>query len=200
MLLITALLNSSQLNGQQSPYNNYLHFNVSYAFFGTGDQGGSTLGLNYVHMLSKRFGAQFSYKVAYADDPDFSTQFTNQQLTNVVLQGDAGHAVSISNYKMVNIGPVFKLTDTDKNQLLVSAGFNYKKAKYNYIGNLRSLNNNTEVSIDRFVFTSENEIGGFVQLQYYYFIKDNFSIGFHAGTQPSSNIVHDFGVTLGSRF
>lgn len=199
-LLVTALLSSTQLFAQQSPYNNYLYCNISYAFFGSGDFSGSSIGINYTHMMSKRFGAQISYKVATGGKPEFTNRYTNDMLTNIRLVGDSGHAVSYAFYKMINIGPTFRISDNDKNQLLISAGFNYKQVKDSYVGNYNNLNGDGQITVNEFVFTSENDLGGFLQLQYLYFIKDNFSIGFHVGTQPSGNIVHDFGVTIGSRF
>jgi len=204
ILLLVALVNISILEvkaQETSSFINYININYGYAFFGTGDENGTALGVDYTRMVSKRFGLRLNYTSADASSPGFTSRYTPEELGNITLRGDGGHAVSVSLYKMLNLGVVYQVSDqTQKNILHTSAGLNYKKAKYNYPSNVGDPYQEGQVSIRHYQFVSENEIGFFVDLKYLHFIKEHFAIGFHGTMQPGGNIVSNVGVTLSNRF
>ena len=186
---------------QTTTHKNYATVNISYAFFGSGDLNGTAIGLDYTRMASKKFGIHFSYITADGSSPEFTEKYERDKLGNIELGGDAGHAVAIALYKMLNLGLAYKVSDeTDKNILFAAVGLNYKRIKDNYPSNVGRINGQEEVGILSYKFVSLNEIGFFISLKYLHFINEHLTIGFHAIAQPIGNTVNNVGITLGSRF
>jgi len=194
-------------NAQEVPFNNYLNTNINYAFFGSGDLNGTAIGLNYVRMASKRFGIKLNYASANGNSEGrLLFDRTPDQIINVIFEGDSGFAVSYSHYNMFNAGPVFRISDGADHIMLTSVGLNFTRAKHSYPSGTRitedSFNTDKpEYILSGYNFSSINGIGGYVSIDYLYFIKNNFSIGFQGAIHLSTaDIVSSVGFTLGSRF
>lgn len=195
-------------NAQQSPFSNYLNTNINYAFLGNGDTGATAIGLNYTNMISKRFGVKINYtSVNGSHDGRLLSAYTKDQFVNVNFEGDSGFAISYSNYNMFSAGPVFSISDGTDHVMLTSVGLNYTRAKHSYPGGIRITEDSlttdepNEYMVIDYNFWSLNGIGGYISIDYLYFIKSNFSVGIQGSiTLNTADIISSVGFTLGSRF
>jgi len=202
LLLVLAVCFSIKWSNAQD-YNNYFNTGISCVFLGTGDLLGSSLNLNYTYMPSKKFGIKASYALATAGHSGTLDTYKRNQITNVITEGDGGFLVDYAKYDIVNIGAVYQINDGLKHILHTSAGVTYKRIKSTRPGAIwGEPNDNGEhvFTIKNYYYSSRNAIGFFINFEYLYFIKENFSIGIRAASQPVGDVVYSIGISLGSRF
>lgn len=201
LLILTICFSTKWSNAQD--YNNYFNTGLSYVFLGTGDKLGTSISLNYTHMPSKKFGIKASYSLATAGGDSYFDLYNRNEITNIRTEGDSGFLVEYAKYDMVNLGVVYQINDGLKHVLHTSTGVTYKRVKstgpQSILGE-SDANGERIYTIRDYYYSSTNAIGFFVNLEYMYFIKENFSVGIRAGSQPIGDVVHSIGISLGSRF
>lgn len=188
--------------------NNYLTTSISYSFYGTGDISGNALGISYTRMVADRFGFQVGYSKATGQSEgllEFDNLQGNQEppYWNIRLEGDKTFAFDMANYHSYNAGIAYRVTDGDKSTLLVAAGANFKRVRYNYINQtfpIRESGSDRELIMIGSNFSSRSSLGFHVTLDYLFFVADDFSIGIHGSFENTEDVLTNGGISIGYRF
>lgn len=187
---------------------NYLTTSFSYSFFGTGDISGNALGISYTRMVASRFGVQVGYSKASGQSEGilgFENLISDQEQPyyNLRLEGDRTFAFDMANYHSYNAGLAYRVTDGETSTLIVAAGANLKRVRYNYVNQTFPVSAegwDEELRLIGVDFNSRSSLGFHVTLDYLFFVADDFSIGLHGSFENSEDLLTNGGISIGYRF
>lgn len=204
LIVATLVLLSITINAQTTNVDakNYVLTNVSYAFFGTGDLSGSSLGINYHRMITNRFGLNAGYSKASGNGSGIINLIDGYRLREVNTTGE-NIAFETGNYNSLNLGLTYKILNGTHQNLLLGGGLNYKSLHYNYVNSAyfeSQPDGTTDVYITGTEYNNEKEIGYFISVDYLVFFKSGFGLGVHASVENSDNILSKVGASLAYKF
>lgn len=198
--LLLLILCSTNIFAQN--YKNYVTPHYSYAFMGSGDVWGNSVGLNYTAILYSKFGLTAGYNKSTSSYNIFSdVKEFDYKIQSNYKDFDVNYAI----YNSYNLGLAYSVGDGSDHRLLASAGLSYKHIKSTELwAALWSTHQETGkkdyVEFDRVFYNKYNEYGIYVNLDYTYFFTDTFGIGTHASIESSEHILSMIGISCSARF
>lgn len=203
LLLICTLFTTTLVVGQSTiiiPSNptknykkNYFYTHIDYAFLGTGDHTGRSLGLTYSRLLYKNIGCSIAYRETKASGNGY--EISKDQFIDVINKGEA--VLDKSSYSSYNLGFTYRVNDKERSTLLTSVGLNYKIYDYQYVNQSMGSGSNFEIIS---IATEHDAAASFyVSLDYLYYITGDVSLGFHASIEGDNTIL-SVGASMGYRF
>lgn len=194
--LVLLMMCSSFTFGQSDQY---LSTSYGFAFFGSGDLGGTSLGVNYARILYKRLGVHGGLLKSTG-----SGNFLPEGTVINVSRVGSNTSSNIATYNTVNLGVVYRATDGTKQSLFLKGGVSYNSIRNNRVdsfGTPRDIDiPDGSIEVFSYSLVRATNIALHIMIDYQQYIDDNFFLGLHLASYPGEDIHSHAGVSLGLRF